>query len=206
MGQFPKAKGEDTTLVQLQKASYSRKAEINFRNKRYRVFNNYVTGGAGFVYNKGWNSSLFNSALDYNFHLKANYYQLGGFLMGQDFNDHEQIQMHFGLGYRIERCKYQLSGYAGLSYLNGYNPIHLINSNGGDSTVVYHFSAIGVYFSIQTYYKLNFDYGLGFALFGDVNKTQYVIGGRIEFIFSGAYRGPDLEKKKKPRGNRSELK
>ncbi|HEX7413567.1 MAG TPA: hypothetical protein VF411_05930 [Bacteroidia bacterium] len=58
----------NAALKQIYSEAFSKKREIVFDNKRYRVYNNYVTGGAGVCYNSGWKDAEFCPALDYNFH------------------------------------------------------------------------------------------------------------------------------------------
>src|SRR6185503_4344931 len=51
-------------LNKLYKEEYSRKKEIKIDGKKYRIYNNYVTVGAGRGYNTGLKDVLFTPAVD----------------------------------------------------------------------------------------------------------------------------------------------
>ena len=176
-------------LKSLYKEEYSRKKEIKLDGKKYRIYNNYVTVGAGKGYNSGWNEGLFTSAVDFNFHLQKTYFQMGGLLQGRSYGDNQLIQLHFCAGYRKESYNYFWAAYGGLSYTDGFFPLYLKNTTGGDSTVIQSVKQIGLYAAVQAFYKVKFDYGIGFTLFGDVNQQEYMVGLRLELFFSGAFRG-----------------
>ncbi len=177
-------------LTALYKEEYSRKKEIKIDGKRYRIYNNYVTIGAGKGYNSGWKDMLFTPAIDFNFHLQKIWFQTGGLLQGQSYGNNQLIQFHLCVGYRKESYKYFWAAYGGLSYTDGYNPIKLRDMSGKDSSIgIIHFKETGLYVALQAFYKVKFDYGIGLTLFGDVNQKQSTVGARIELFFSGAFRG-----------------
>jgi len=177
-------------LSALYKEEYDRKKEIKIDGKRYRIYNNYVTIGAGKGYNSGWQDVLFTPAIDFNFHLKKTCFQTGGMLQGQSYGNNQLIQFHVCAGYRKESYKYFWAIYGGLSYTDGYNPIKIKDRSGSDSaTILGHFKETGLYVAAQAFYKVKFDYGIGLTLFGDVNARQSMVGARIELFFSGAFRG-----------------
>jgi len=198
LAQGPKSafgKEPNDALAALYKEDYDKKREIKLDGKKYRIYSNYVTLGAGKAYNSIWKETFFVPAVDFNFHLRKTYMQMGGLLQGHSFGNNLQIQMHGCAGYHKESYKYFWAAYGGLSYTNGYYPKMLKDSQGKDSTkALKSMSETGLYLALQCFYKLKFDYGIGLTLFGDVNQKQYVIGARIELFFSGAYRGTILHK------------
>ncbi|MHB8259022.1 MAG: hypothetical protein ACYDEC_02030 [Bacteroidia bacterium] len=66
---LPKIAANNAVLKQLYSESFNKKREVVFNNERYRVYNNYVTGGAGVCYNNRWQDAEFCPAFDYNFHV-----------------------------------------------------------------------------------------------------------------------------------------
>lgn len=179
----------ENELSKLYKEEYNRKKEIKLDGKKYRIYNNYVTIGAGKAYNSGFKDVLFTPAMDFNFHMQKTKFQLGGLLQGRAWGDNQLIQFHFCMGYRKESYKYFWAIYGGLSYTDGYNPVKFTDITGNDSTVLKHFSQYGIYTAAQVFYKLKFDYGIGLTAFASTNQIQSIIGARIELFFSGAFRG-----------------
>ena len=177
----------DAQNAELKKAysePFDKKREVVFKNKRYRVYNNYVSGGAGKCYNSGWKDWEFCPAVDFNFHLNKQYFQFGGLLSGPKLGINNCLQLHACWGYRYERSNYMLAAYGGLSYMGGYylKVIH-------DTTYAFSFRTVGAYLALQYVYKIRFDYGFGASAFVDINATQVLSGVKIDLFFSGAYRG-----------------
>ncbi len=180
----------ENELSKLYKEDFNRKKEIKLDGKKYRIYNNYVTLGAGKGYNSGWKEVLFTSTLDFNFHLQKTFFQTGGLLQGRTYGDNRLIQFHLCAGYRKESFKYFWAAYGGLSYTNGYNPVKLKDKSGKDSTTILgYFKENGLYIAFQAFYKVKFDYGIGITFFASANQKQSVVGARIELFFSGAFRG-----------------
>lgn len=179
----------ESELSKLYKEEYSRKKEIKVDGKKYRIYNNYVTLGAGEGYNTAFKTNLFTSGVDFNFHLQKSRFQAGGLLQGRSYNNSQLIQFHLCYGYRKESYKYFWAIYGGISYMDGYNPVKLKDVAGNDSTILAHFTQNGIYAAAQLFYKLKFDYGLGLTVFADANQRQNMIGARLELFFSGAFRG-----------------
>ena len=177
-------KKENEEIAALYKLPFDKKQEIVLQNKRYRIYNNYVTGGVGKCYNSSWQDLETSTSLDYNFHLKRNRFQTGFLLAGPSFRNNNVIQLHAGMGYRLERCNYHWAVYGGVSYSDGYR---LQSSSVPDS--VFKFSTIGVYSNLQFFYKLKFDYGLGVSAFIDANTREVLTGINIQLFLSGAYKG-----------------
>lgn len=181
-------KKENEEITTLYKAAYDKKTEIVLQNKRYRIYNNYITAGVGKCYNSGWKDAELNTAFDYHFHIQKNHFQAGALLAGPRFGDNNVVQLHVGYGYRLERCNYHWAVYGGLSYSEGYR-LQQGYLQQPDTTYKVKLSTIGVYANVQFYYKLKFDYGLGASAFIDANSKQMLGGIRIELFFSGAYKG-----------------
>lgn len=179
-------------LSDLYRIPYARKREVVFGNKRYRLYNNYVTFGVGKGYSNAWNTWQMNTALDWNFHLKKTAFQAGGFLAGPRFGVNTSIQVHLAAGYRLERYSYQWAVYGGIAYTDGIHPT---------ATDTSHFYKAGLYLCAQYFYKLKFDYGIGITGFVDANATQTIAGLRIEVFFSSAYRGPKRNDKPEDKEN-----
>jgi len=174
---------ENAQLKEVYKEPFDRKREIVFKNKKYRIYNNYVSGGAGKAYNSGWQDLEFCPGLDFNFHLQKQYFQIGGLLAGPRLGINNCLQLHVCYGYRYERSNYMLAAYGGVAYMGGYlKPVN-------DTSNAMLFKAVGGYIALQYFYKVKFDYGIGATAFLDVNTTQFLTGIRIELFFSGAYRG-----------------
>jgi hypothetical protein len=174
---------QNAKLSEMYKEPYERKREVIFQNKKYHIYNNYVTGGIGKCYNSGWNNVQLCPALDFNFHIGKQSFQIGGVLSEPNFGINNCLQIHLCYGYRIERSNYMLAAYGGISHTSGYlKPVN-------DTTPSVSFSNVGVYLALQCFYKLKFDYGAGLTAFVDANATQILTGIRLELFFSGAYRG-----------------
>ena len=190
MGQETINQHIENELAKLYKEEYNRKKEIKIDGKKYRIYNNYVTLGAGKGYNTAWKQMMFTPAIDFNFHLQKTRFQAGGLLQGQSYGNNQLIQFHLCAGYHKESYKYFWSIYGGLSYVDGYHPLKLRDIAGNDSaTILGHFKETGIYAAAQLFYKVKFDYGLGLTVFADANQKQSMIGARIELFFSGAFRG-----------------
>jgi hypothetical protein len=180
----------ENELSKLYKEEYSRKKEIKLDGKKYRIYSNYLTAGAGKCYNSIWNETMLATAIDFNFHLNKQYFQIGGQLLGSSFGNNQLAQAHLGTGYHKESYKYFWSAYGGLCLTDGYYPRVGKDINGNDSLLpLGTMKEVGIYAAFQAFYKIKFDYGIGGTLFADANSKEYTIGLRIELFFSGAFRG-----------------
>ena len=177
-------KKDNELLGLMYREPYDKKREIVLENKRYRIYNNYLSVGYGRCYNSGWKAINVCTSFDYNFHVKKLCFQSGGMLVGPDVWSNTCIQFHMGWGYRMERCNYQLAAYGGLSFSDGY---YLQKTD--TSTYSVKMNTIGVYVALQAYYKVKFDYGIGLSTFFDANPKQMLAGIKLELFFSGAYKG-----------------
>jgi hypothetical protein len=180
----PDFKAENKEIKGLYREAYDKKKEIVLQNKRYRVYNNYLSAGVGQCYNSGWQERDLCTSFDFNFHANKRYFQVGGNLVGPALWNNNCIQLHTCWGYRFERCNYQLAAYGGLSFSDGYY-IQRVNND----TLKIRLNAVGVYAALQCFYKLKFDYGIGVSTFFDANAKQTLVGIKLELFFSGAYKG-----------------
>ncbi|MFL5754225.1 MAG: hypothetical protein ACJ76F_12505 [Bacteroidia bacterium] len=160
---------------------YNPKKEVTFDGKRYRVYNNYLTIGAGQAHSS-YAGTQFVGALDFNFHLQKYYFQTGGMLSGDHFGLYNNVQAHLCLGKRFEQNRYNIAGYLGVSYSS-------TNRSYEDSVIhAVYIKKPGFYACVQTTYKYKYDLGIGLAFFADFNDAQSIYGLRLELFFSGAYR------------------
>lgn len=174
---------------------YNRKEEIVYDSKRYRKYNNYLTFGFGKGYSdiRRLDQSYIN--VDFQFHIQRNYFQIGMFMSGDDFLRNNNIQGHIGVGYRMERNKYNLAGFVGPSY--SYFVTGKTDTAGYTVPIIN--NVLGGYLCLQGIYKIKYDVGLGVELFADFSILQKMAGARVIFFFSGAYRGVKRGFKTKPK-------
>lgn len=174
---------------------FNRKEEIVYDGKRYRKYNNYLTFGLGkgYVDIRRLDQSYIN--VDFQFHVQKEYFQAGVFMSGDDFLRNTNIQGHICYGYRIEKTKFNLAGFIGPSY--SYVLVAHADTSGNTWAEINR--VIGGYACIQAVYKVKYDVGIGAEVFGDISSIQKMVGGRIIFYFSGAYRGIKRGPKTKPK-------
>lgn len=155
-------------------------------NKKFQYYNNWLTGGAGGQQNLTYKRELgFAGGLDFNFHLKQQYFQAGTMLSGVRFGSYTNYQFHLGYGKRFEDKDYHFAAFIGLSYAWGTQVIQV------DSIKYIRrpYSQPGIYIQAEVVKKITYDVGAGFSLFADWNKEQSMIGLRFILYFSGAYTG-----------------
>ena len=172
-------------LAQKDTLPFNRKKEIIYDGKRYRVYNDYLTFGAGEAFSdlRAKDQKCIN--VDFQFHLTKEYFQLGFFMSGDEFLRNTNIQGHFCYGYRHEKEKYNLAAFVGPSY--SYFVTGSTDTSG--FFVVKSNTSLGGYLCLQGVYKLKYDVGIGLELFADISPLQKIGGVRIVCYFSGAYRG-----------------
>lgn len=173
---------QDSTKVPVKKP-VNLKQEVVINKKRFRIYNNWIEGGAGYCYNSINPKIQFMLGADYNFHISDQYFQAGFFLSGDRFGNYNNYNMvHLCYGRRKENAKMNLAFFGGLSYSTGYQYM-----NGTFETNTYHHP--GIYLSAHYIHKLFYDIGIGPSAFIDINALQTTGGVRINLFFSGAYRG-----------------
>ena len=163
---------------------FNKKKEIIFDNKRYRVYNNYLTFGGGKAYSdiRRIDQSVLN--VDFQFHLQKEYFQVGFFMSGDEFLRNTNISGHVCYGLRRKNL-FNWAAFVGPSY--SYFVTGTTDSNG--VFIVRSHSPIGGYICLQGVYKIKYDVGLGLELFADISDQQKMAGLRVICYFSGAYRG-----------------
>lgn len=178
---------DDKSTEKISKRKYLPSLDSTFiyKDKKYKYYNNWLSGGAGTYYNFTRNKKLgFALGVDYNFHIKYNYFQLGINLLGEQYGKYNNYHFHLGYGKRKENGKYHLAGFAGVSYTSGYQTLLV------DSTVyIRNYNRPGIYIQLEGVKKITYDIGVGMMFFADVNQEQTIIGAKITLYFSGAYKG-----------------
>lgn len=148
-----------------------------------------------------------NIGINYHFHIERQYFQMGLMMSGEEFLSNNQVQGHFGYGWRKENGKINFAVFGGVTYLNGV--IGRTDTVGNPFPEYY--SGAGLYASAQIITKLSYDIGIGLEAFVESDKIaqvpssynwlrgapvfrksgdlQQIAGFRIILFFSGAYRG-----------------
>ncbi len=162
------------------------------KNKKLCYYNNWLTVGGGFNQNLTYNRKIgFSGGLDFNFHVKQHYFQLGTMITGEKFGFYDNYEFHLGYGKRFEDKDVHFAGFAGISYSTGYGKV-------GDSVYTRPFSRPGIYAQIEGVKKITYDVGVGAAFFVDWNQEQAIFGARFIIYFSGAYKGKKFVDGKNP--------
>lgn len=155
-------------------------------NKKFQYYNNWLTIGGGGQQNLTYKRELgFAGGLDFNFHIKKNYFQAGTLLSGERFGSYNNYQLHLGYGKRFEDKDYHFAAFLGVSYSSG-NQVTLIDST---KYIKRTFNQPGLYLQGEIVKKITYDVGMGASLFIDWNQEQSMVGLRFILYFSGAYTG-----------------
>lgn len=176
MAQKPEIKPGDMPL-------YYRKEEIIYDDKRYRIHNNYLTLGGGFLGSTIRGDVQKNIGIDFQFHIRRQQFQAGVMMSGDAFRSNNNVQMHLGYGYRKETITTNVAAYFGATYYTG------VVASKDSIPVPIFYDGFGAYACIQGIYKISYDFGVGAELFGELNVHQNILGIRFIAFFSGAYRG-----------------
>jgi len=168
-------------FAQKKDSIYDPKKEIIINNNRFKVYNSWVSGGAGWAQNFTTGRSKFNIGADFNFHIKQEYFQIGMFFSGFSFGDYDNYNFHFCYGKRIEKEKINLAIFGGLSFSHGYIKL--------DSNYKNTYNDPSLYLSAQLIKKLTYDVGGGLEIFGELTPKHFLGGFRFVIYFSGAYKG-----------------
>jgi hypothetical protein len=164
---------------------YNKKREIIFDNKRYRVYNNYLTFGAGKAYAdiRKIDQSVIN--VDFQFHLQKENFQMGFLMSGDEFLRNTNLSAHVCYGMRWEKTMFNWAAFVGPSY--SYFVTGEVDTAG--YLIVTRNTELGGYICLQGVYKIKYDVGLGLQVYADINPKQKIVGASIICFFSGAYRG-----------------
>ncbi len=167
-------------------STYNPKEEIVFRDKRYRIWNNWMSGGFGPAFHTNNPHTQVVLGVNFNFHIRTHYFRLGGALSGDQFwRNWNNYNLHGAYIFRRkENERWHKAFMAGLSYSTGY---YFLYPPGVYELEPYNHP--GLYFEAQFIRKVEYDYGVGLTWFADVNKKQTITGLKVDIFFSGAYRG-----------------
>ncbi len=160
------------------------KREIVIGDKRYRVYNNWVTFGAGPAYHSANPRTQFALGIDCQFHIKKPYFFFGFMVSGDEFGIWNNYSGHLGyVPWRRETEHSNMAAMAGVSYTQGYQFIYAghYESNRWDR--------VGLYAQFQYTMKVQYAVGIGPTFFVDWNQKRTLVGVRFDGYLSGAYRG-----------------
>jgi hypothetical protein len=175
---------------------YNPQEEIAYDGKRYRVYNNWLTFGAGAGYNTKWPKDQKNVGVDLSIHIKQYYFRAGAFMSGNDFTAANSYNFHLGMGVRKEHEKYNLSAFIGPSYSYFKRPLSDSTEFGLPSILNTVYNRLGGYACLEAIYKIKYDVGIGGQVYCDYNEVQMLYGVRLVAYFSGAFRGVKYSVKK----------
>jgi hypothetical protein len=164
------------------KPKYDKKEEIIFDNKRYRLYNNYLTGGSGYLGSSIRTQVQKTVGVDYNFHIRRQYFQAGLMMSGEEFLSNNNVQLHACYGIREEKGFTNVCIFAGPSIFTG------VEGTPGLTAATY-YKGLGAYFCFQAILKFKYDIGLGINVFAELSQKQNLGGLKFIFFFSGSYRG-----------------
>ncbi len=156
--------------------------EIN--GNLYKEHANYLNAGAGFGYFFSQKKSFGSIGLGYNFRVKEKYYKVG-------FERSDNISFfgtsvihlndfHIATGKRYPSRRWNLSYFYGGSIYTFHQRLNL------EDPVK---AGVGLYGEASAFFKPVYDIGIGITAYTNVNFHAPVAGARLEFYFSGAYRG-----------------
>lgn len=171
------------------------KREIIIGNKRYRVYDNWVNVGVGAAYSSKNPRLQMTIGMDFNFHIRKAYFNIGGYLAGDGYLQWNQYSLHAGyIGYQRQSEKMRTAAMGGISFTNGYEFIYA----GHYSGVAY--NEFGIYAEYQFFHKIEYTTGFGTTLLINVNKKGVLAGLRLDGYLSGGYKGY-VKGKEPPRVN-----
>ena len=163
-------------------------SQFVINNKKFKYYNNWITAGAGGQQNLSYKRKLgFAGGLDYNFHIKHSYYQLGFMITGERYGFYNNYNFHLGYGKRFEDKSLHAAVFGGISYSTGYQLEY-------DSVYTRKYDQPGLFVQGEIVKKITYDVGIGLSVFADVNPEQTLIGFRGILYFSNAYRGSTVRK------------
>jgi hypothetical protein len=171
-------------IAQEKKDAPDLKQEVVIGGKRFKVYNNWLSGGGGAGYNTQVPQLQFIGDVNFNFHIKGNYFQTGLILSGDAFGNYNNTVYHAGYGKRKENEKYNFAAFGGISYTRGYRKIDRETYN-----IDKPYKVPGLYIDAQAIRKVSYDVGIGIALTADVNSVRTLAGVVGTLYFSGAYKG-----------------
>ncbi|HTL83250.1 MAG TPA: hypothetical protein VL651_16160 [Bacteroidia bacterium] len=188
-----KISAQDTSSV-VTKTRPNFKQEIIVGDKKYRVWDNYVTFGVGscLLTNNPYFQLAFG--IDFNFHIKQIYFNGGGLVSGQSYGLWNNENVHMGyIPIRHQNEKYSYAIVLDASYSSqrrfAYPP---------DVYIVNPLRQFGFYTEFQFDKKIDYSTGYGACFFMDLTPKNQIFGLRIDGYLSGGYRGYAPGHYKKP--------
>ena len=162
------------------------KEEITIKKDRFLKKTNWVTLGWGYGQKLNSSDYSFPGSLNFYFHVKQVYFNLGAMRSKLDvftgsYTENFLTDYHGTIGFRSETRKNSFSYFAGPSYVHG-----LLDS-------VTTFKGIGAYAEIQFIQKIYYDIGIGSSIFVNYNRSFPILGIRLDFYFSNAFRGRTVD-------------
>jgi hypothetical protein len=160
------------------------KREIIIEGKRYRVYNNWVTFGAGAGYHSENPRTQFVLGMNFQFHIKKYYFNFGGLMSGDEFGVWNNYGAHMGfVPFRKENEQRNMAAMIGVNYTLGYDYVYAGHYSSQ------RWDRVGLYAEFQYTMKLQYAVGIGPTFFVDWNPKRVLAGIRLEGYLSGAYRG-----------------
>ncbi len=153
--------------------------------KRYRIHNNYLTVGGGYLGSTLRKETQKAVGLDFQFHIRTQKFQVGILMSGNEFLSNNNLSGHVGYGLRKETSNYNFSLYGGLNYSYGVYAV----ADTGMTTQPKFYNDIGIYISAQVIKKITYDIGGGLELYAEANQTHIMGGIKFIVFFSDSYRG-----------------
>lgn len=162
------------------------KQEITIKKDRFLKKTNWITVGFGYGQKLNTTDYSFPGSLNAYFHVKNVYFNAGIMRSKLDvliakYSGDFLTDIHGTVGFRTESRKNSFSYFAGPSYVHGLL----------DSATTY--KGIGAYAEVQYIQKIYYDIGLGSSVFVNYNRYYPIIGIRLDFYFSNAFRGRTVE-------------
>ncbi len=158
------------------------KQDTIIKDDVFRKYSNWISAGGGTAKNNHFDNSQFTGGLDYNFHLRRQYYQFGLLVSGDQFGSYNNYQFHLCYGKRVESSTLNFAYFAGLSYSEFYQRY-------GNGYAINAASGPGLYLNAEYILKATYDIGLGISAFGDININENLFGAKLNVFFCGSYKG-----------------
>jgi hypothetical protein len=160
-----------------------RDLERNIQGDRFRIYNNYVSFGAGIAQTfAAPTKRSIPFAFNYNFGIRKQFFQIGYMrsepppVLWGNYTENFLNDLHVAYSIRRETKALNIAYIGGLSYAWG------LSKNTP-------YSSPGLYVEGQAIRKVAYDLGIGFAIFASYNPKFSCAGLRLEFFFSSAYKG-----------------
>ena len=163
------------------------KGRIVHQGRIYRQNAPFVTLGYGAGY--GFESKQVEQSMSFSYHhfiknvgLQAGY--LSSSTTRTWWNSDQKLkELSLGGGVRKEGARYNLSAFAGPSWASG----SYLYYNEANKLMVHYFSLIGLHAELLATYKIAYDIGAGFSLYGSLNSEYSVVGAQFHLYFSTAF-------------------